>query len=80
MEGVSNRVEKAGLIEVLDEVKQKSLKVDQLTTDWHYQIKKYLRNQEEGIDQQFRVWHFRKSIETSKSFEEKSLWRTKIMD
>ena len=73
MEGVSNRVEKAGLIEVLDEVKQKSLKVDQLTTDRHYQIKKYLRNQEEGIDQQFRVWYFRKSIETSKSFEEKSL-------
>ena len=50
VEGVSNKMEKAGLIKVLDEVKQKSLKVDQLTTDRHIQIKKYLREQEEGIN------------------------------
>ena len=43
-------MEKAGLIKVLDEVKQKSLKVDQLTTDRHLQIKKYLRELEEGIN------------------------------
>ena len=34
VEDVSNRIEKAGLIKVLDEVKQKNLKVDQLTTDF----------------------------------------------
>ena len=50
VEGVSNRMEKASLIKVLDQVKQKNLKVDQLTTDQHLQIKKYLREQKEGID------------------------------
>ena len=39
VEGVSNRMEKASLIKVLDEVKQKNLKADQLTTDRHLQIK-----------------------------------------
>ena len=34
VEDVSNRIEKAGLIKVLDEVKQKNLKFDQLTTDF----------------------------------------------
>ena len=42
-------MEKADLIKVVDEVKQKNLKVDQLTTDEHLQIKKYLREQDEGI-------------------------------
>ena len=37
VEGVSNRMEKASLIKVLDEVKQKNLKADQLTTDRHLQ-------------------------------------------
>ena len=64
VEGVSNGMEKVGLIKVLDEVKQKNLKVDQLTTDRHLQIKKYLRGQEEGIDHQFDVWHLSKSIKT----------------
>ena len=34
VEDVSNRIEKAGLIKVLEEVKQKNLKFDQLTTDF----------------------------------------------
>ena len=63
VEGVSNRMEKAGLIKVLDYVKQKNLKVEQLTTE-HLQIKKYLREQEEGTDHQFDVWHSIKSIKT----------------
>ena len=33
VEDVSNRMEKAGLIKVMDEMKQNNLKVDQLTTD-----------------------------------------------
>ena len=64
MEGASNRMEKAGLIKVQTEVKQKNLKVHQLTTERHLQIKKYLREQEEGIDHQFDVWNFSKSIKT----------------
>ena len=63
--GVSNRMENAGLIKVLDEVKQKNLKVDQLTTDRHLQIKKYLREQKEGVDRQFDVCYFSKSIKTN---------------
>ena len=57
-------MEKAGLIKVLVEVKLKHIKVDQLNTDQHLQIKKYLREQEEGINHQFDVWHFSKSIKT----------------
>ena len=64
VEGVSNRMEKAGLIKVLDEVKQKNLKAAQLTTDQHLQIKKYLREQEEDINHQVDVWHFSKYIKT----------------
>ena len=64
VEGVSNRMEKAGLIKVLDEVKQNNLKAAQLTTDRHLQIKKYLREQEEDINHQVDAWHFSKSIKT----------------
>ena len=64
VEGVSNRMEKARLIKVLDEVKQKNLKVEQLTNDRHLRIKKYLREQEDGIDHQLDVWHLSKSIKT----------------
>ena len=64
VEGLSNTMEKVGLIKVLDEVKQNNLKVDQVTTDRDLQIKKYLREQEEGIDHQFDVWHFGNSIKT----------------
>ena len=64
VEGVSNRMEKAGLIKVLDEVKQKNLKAAQLTTDQHVQIKKFLREQEEDINHQVDAWHFSKSIKT----------------
>ena len=81
MGGVSNRIENAGPIKVLHEVKQKHSKVRQLTTDRHLQIKKYLREQEEGIDHQFVVWHFNKStktkllkVSTKKTCEEKGSW------
>ena len=64
VEGVSKRMEKTRLIKVLNEVKQKNLTVDQLTADQHLQIKKYLREQEEGIDHEFDFWHLSKSIKT----------------
>ena len=62
-------------------MKPKNLKVDQLATDPQLQIKKYLRKLEEGIDHQFDVWHFSKSIKTKllkvskkKACEELRLW------
>ena len=60
VEGVSNKMEKTDLIEVPHEMKRNEIK--QLTTDQHLQAEKYLREQEEGIDHQFDVWHFSKSI------------------
>ena len=64
VQGVSNRMEKAGLIKALEDVKQKDFIKNQFTTHQHLQIKKYLREQEEGIDHQFDVWNFSKSIKT----------------
>ena len=61
--GNSNRMEKLGLIKVLDEAKSK-LNIKRLTTDRHMQIKKYMREHESEIDHQFDVWHFSKSIKT----------------
>jgi len=81
VDGVSNRMEKAGLLKVLHEVKGHDVNIAQLTTDRHVQIKKYMREKEEGIDHQFDVWHFSKSIKTKllnvskkKSCEELRQW------
>ena len=81
VDGVSNRMEKAGLIKVLNEMRSQNIKISQFTTDRHLQIKKYMREKEEGIDHQFDVWHFSKSIKTKllnaskkKSCEELRQW------
>ena len=90
VEGVSNWTEKAGLIKVLDELKQKNVKVAQLITHRYLQIKKHLREQGQRINHQFDVWHFSKSIQTKllkvskkKACEELrpwiNLWRTITM-
>ena len=42
-------MEKAGLIKVLDELKSRELNLNRLTTDWHCQIKKYMREEEEKL-------------------------------
>ena len=55
-------MEKAGLIKVLEEVKDKQLKIKLLTTNRHCQIKKYMTEKEEDIDHQFDVCHFCNSI------------------
>ena len=60
----SNRMEKAGLIKTLQEIKGKEHKIKCLTTHCHLQIKKYMHEQEEDIDHQFDVWHVSKSIKT----------------
>ena len=60
--GNSNRMEKYGFKKVLKEMKDEQIKVSQLTTDRHIQIKKYLREEETEINHQFDVWHFGKNI------------------
>ena len=74
-------MEKAGLIKTLRKVKVKEQKIEGLTTDRHLQIKKYMCEQEEDIDDQFDVWHFSKSIKTklvnaskNKTCEELTPW------
>ena len=60
--GNSNRMEKMGFIKVLEELKEKGLNIEQITTDRHTGIRKYMREKEPSIPQQFDVWHFCKSI------------------
>ena len=60
--GCSNRMEKALLMKVQEEIKGKQLKIELVTTDCHCQIKEYLREEVEELDHQFYAWHFCKSI------------------
>lgn len=58
--GNSNNMEKMGFIKTLKTLKKNNVEVKQITTDHHQQIRKYMREQEKDIEQQFHVWHFRK--------------------
>ena len=60
--GNSNRTVKVGFIKALKEVKQKGICINQLTTDRHTGIWKYMREKESKITHQFDVWHFAKNI------------------
>ena len=60
--GCSNRMEKALLMKVQEEIKGNQLKIELVTTDCHCQIKEYLREEVEELDHQFDAWHFSKSI------------------
>ena len=52
-------MEKLSIItKTLNEVKQKGICLNQLTTDRHTGIRKYLREEESKITHQFDVWHF----------------------
>ena len=62
VDGISNNMEKQGMIKVLDEMKERKKKISQVTTDRHGQIKKYLREKRSDISHQFDIWHFCKSI------------------
>lgn len=53
--GCSNRMEKSGLVKLLEEVKRKQLKIKSLSTGSHCQIKKYMREEEEDINHHFDV-------------------------
>ena len=60
--GNSNRMEKLGFIKSLEHLKSNNVIVSQITTDRHIQIRKYIREEETEIAQQFDVWHFSKNI------------------
>ena len=60
--GNSNRMELYGLKKVLNTVRDSGISMDQITTDRHVQIKKYMREEEPDICHQFDVWHVSKNI------------------
>ena len=49
-------------IKVLDGIEKKGVKIYQVTTDRHLQIRKYLREQRPDIQHQFDVWHVCKKL------------------
>ena len=60
--GNSNRMEKMGFKKGLQFLKKEGIVPDQITTDRHTQIRKYMREEESNISHQFDVWHFVKNI------------------
>ena len=60
--GNSNRMEKFAFEKVLKYIKTKGIRIDQLTTDRHTQIKKYMRECEPTINHQFDIWHVCKNV------------------
>ena len=53
--GNSNRMENVGFIKSLEHLKSNKVIVSQITTDRHIQIRKYIREEETEIAQQFDV-------------------------
>ena len=60
--GNSNKMEKVGFIKSLDQLKKSGVVPNQITTDRHTQIRKYIREQHSDLDHQFDVWHFVKGL------------------
>ena len=58
----SSRMEKEGLVALLDRFDKIGLSITCLTTDRHTQIRKYMKEQRSDIKHQFDVWHVSKSI------------------
>ena len=78
-------MEKLSIItKTLNEVKQKGICLNQLTTDRHTGIRKYLREEESKITHQFDVWHFVKKhkrlhqVGKNKSCENLQKWTKSI--
>ena len=55
--GNANRMEKIAFEKVLNYIKTQGIRIDQLTTDRHTQIKKYTRECELTINHQLDIWH-----------------------
>ena len=62
--GNSNRMEKLGFTRVLNNLENENVKINQIATDRHMQIRKYMREEQPNIQHQFDVWHFCKNIKT----------------
>ena len=60
--GNSNTMEKMGFKKALVSLKNQGINPEQITTDRHTQIRKYMREEEPTINHQFDVWHFVKNI------------------
>ena len=60
--GSSNRMEQACFVNLLEKIEKLGVKVKQITTHRHPQIKKYMQEKRKDIIYQFYVWHVAKSI------------------
>ena len=60
--GNSNAMEKLGFVKALKEIEEKGIKIKQITTDRHLQIRKYLREERPDLNHQFDVWHVCKNL------------------
>ena len=58
----SSRMEKEGLVTLLNRLDQTGLNIRSLTTDRHIQIRKYMKEERKDIKHQFDIWHVCKSI------------------
>lgn len=58
----SSRMEKVGMIKVLERVGNAGISINSLTTDRHIQIRKYLKEERNDINHQFDIWHVSNSI------------------
>ena len=60
--GNSVKMEKNGLITLLDKVEPLGVLIRSLTTDRHPGVAKYLREERPDIKHQYDIWHFTKNI------------------
>ncbi|XP_078365926.1 uncharacterized protein LOC144650142 [Oculina patagonica] len=58
----SNRMEKKGFVDTLQNIEANGIKVDVISTDRHSQITKEMRVNHGDIDNQFDPWHLAKSV------------------
>ena len=60
--GNLNQMEKMGFKKGLAFLKDQGITLEQITTDQHTQIRKFMRWEEPNIDHQCDVWHIAKNI------------------
>ena len=56
------KMEKTGLIKLLEKVETLGVKARSITTDRHQGVTKYLREERQDIIYQYDIWHFTKNI------------------
>ena len=85
--GNSARMEKEGLVTLLDKFKSRNIPIKSLTTDRHIQIKAYMKKDQPEIKHQCDVWHVRKNIKKTrvksakkKECEELNCWIKAIIN